>query len=221
LVYKKDRNGNEVKYVYDFDDKIICRRNAADPADTNSLETYAYNLDGTLKEAFANGIRYNYAYDKAGRQIEKRENNKVLLRYEFNGNGWFTGQTDISGKRTVYTLDAAGRIEQVDDDDRFVAAYKYNDDSTIKSTKHLNGARTEYEYDTNKNTTRLVTTFADGSVFTDNSYSYDYNGNQVKKVENGVNTLYALWPWRLTAKKRYKLAAVVMGCGEGIPLSPQ
>ncbi len=48
----------------------------------------------------------------------------------------------------------------------------------------------QYKYDINKNISSLKTFVENGSVFTENSYKYDLNGNQVEKLENGVKTTY-------------------------------
>ncbi len=112
------------------------------------------------------------------------------IEYTLNPNGNLIAQKDLSGKVTTYNLDILGRIKEVFDNGKKVAEYEYNVDNTISRLILGKGLINEYKYDINKNISSLKTYVENGSVFTENSYKYDLNGNQVEKLENGVKTTY-------------------------------
>ena len=198
LAYKKDRNGNELKYTYDTDDNLINVSNASRQSKGRNRfiqpdfsESYKYNADGTLKKAMSKGVLYTYQYDKQGRQIEKWQNGKKVLQYQYDKNGNMVCQKDISGKQTEYTFDDIGRIQTVIDDGEKAVQYYYNNDSTLQKICYGNGVTTEYGYDKDQSVVSLMTAKKDGMLITQNTYAYDENGNQIQKTEKGVKTTYA------------------------------
>ncbi len=197
LSYKKDRNGNELKYTYDTDDNLINVSNASRQSKGRNrfiqpdfTESYEYNADGTLKKAMSKGILYTYQYDKQGRQIEKWQNGKMVLQYAYDKNGNMVCQKDISGKQTAYTFDDIGRIQTVIDDGEKAVQYYYNDDSTLQKICYGNGVTTEYSYNKDQSVVSLMTAKKDGTLITQNTYAYDENGNQIQKTEKGIKTTY-------------------------------
>ncbi len=197
LAYKKDRNGNELRYQYDTDDNLIHVTNASKNAKGRNRflqpdlsESYEYYADGMLKKAMSKGVMYTYEYDKQGRQIAKWENGKMVLQYSYDKNGNIISQKDISGKETIYTFDDIGRIQTVTDDGEKAAQYYYNSDNTLQKISYGNGITTEYGYDKDQSVISIMTAKKDGTLITQNSYTYDENGNQIQKTEKGVKTTY-------------------------------
>ena len=197
LAYKKDRNGNELRYQYDTDDNLIHVTNAGKNAKGRNRflqpdlsESYEYYADGTLKKAMSKGVMYTYEYDKQGRQIAKWQNGKMVLQYGYDKNGNIISQKDISGKETTYTFDDIGRIQTVTDDGEKAAQYYYNSDNTLQKISYGNGITTEYGYDKDQSVISIMTAKKDGTLITQNSYTYDENGNQIQKTEKGVKTTY-------------------------------
>ena len=197
LAYKKDRNGNELRYQYDTDDNLIHVSNAGKNAKGRNRflqpdlsESYEYYADGMLKKAMSKGVMYTYEYDKQGRQIAKWENGKMVLQYGYDKNGNIISQKDISGKETIYTFDDIGRIQTVTDDGEKAAQYYYNSDNTLQKISYGNGITTEYGYDKDQSVISIMTAKKDGTLITQNSYTYDENGNQIQKTEKGVKTTY-------------------------------
>ena len=70
------------------------------------------------------------------------------------------------------------------------ASYAYNSDSTIAGIEYSTGISTSYGYDSDKNIKSLISKKADGKILESYSYTYDNNGNQLSKIENGVTTTY-------------------------------
>ena len=83
-----------------------------------------------------------------------------------------------------------GRLKTVNANDSQVATYDYNEDNTLKKISYDTGIRTTYGYDKDKNITSLVSQKAQDSIINQFNYTYDNNGNQLAKDENGQTTTY-------------------------------
>ncbi len=181
-----DRIENEIEFEYNLDGKIVSKKSKTD----NIYNLFDYNLDGTLSKAISDGISYTYIYDNEGKILSKSNNSKILFKHKYDENGNLTESIDLSGTKTEYIYDDLDRVDSVFDNGKLVARYEYNTDNTIKKLILGKGLITEYNYDINKNVTKLKTYIENGKVITDNSYTYDKNGNQIEKIENGFKTIY-------------------------------
>ena len=98
--------------------------------------------------------------------------------------------TDGSGASTSYTYDVTGRMKTVSNGSSLLATYNYNPDSTISSVNYSTGVKAAYTYDRDKNITALVNKNPQGGAIGSYGYTYDNNGNQLTKAENGQTTTY-------------------------------
>lgn len=155
--------GETVRYGYDLQGNRTRMANEA----IGIQETYYYNranfLTGMVRR-FGPEIRdiYEYQYDLAGRQIEKRESNGPI-KYGYDGMGRLTRIEEPYGERTEYRYDAAGnRTRQV----------------------VISGGRptmTRYSYDQADRLLHEIETF--GGTSTERTYRYDSEGNQTELIE--------------------------------------
>ncbi|MCL5039044.1 MAG: hypothetical protein M1299_04340 [Firmicutes bacterium] len=155
--------GETVRYGYDLQGNRTRMANEA----IGIQETYHYNranfLTGMVRR-FGPEIRdiYEYQYDLAGRQIEKRESNGPI-KYGYDGMGRLTRIEEPYGERTEYRYDAAGnRTRQV----------------------VISGGRptmTRYSYDQADRLLHEIETF--GGTSTERTYRYDSEGNQTELIE--------------------------------------
>ncbi len=144
-------------------------------------------------------MRYDYAYDAAGRLKTKRASGVSLLSYEYDLNGNRIGMTDVTGKHTAYRYNSLNQLEEITDSGRSLARYSYNADGTIKRLEVGNSLVTEYGYDADRNITSQKTvmtgmpehgikglpaipkTGMDPVTMVDNTYTYDGNANRITK----------------------------------------
>ncbi len=181
-----DRIENEVVFQYGLTGEVLSKKSKND----NIYNLFEYNLDGTLSKAITDGICYTYSYDNEGKQLSKSNNGTKLFDYKYDENGNLLESVDLSGKKTVYVYDNLDRIDSVLDNGKVIARYEYNNDNTIKKLILGKGLINEYIYDINKKISKLKTYTENGKVIADNNYIYDKNGNQIKKIENGLKTIY-------------------------------
>jgi RHS repeat-associated protein len=187
LARQTDRNKNIIEYVYNQDDKIVTKRDVG----TGTAEFYNYNIDGSLASAAVNGQVYNYTYTANNRLKSKNVNGKTVLEYGYNKGGKVTELVDVVGRKTSYKYDIIGRMEEVWDGDVRSAAYTYNPDNTIAGVRYGNGVDVNYGYDLDKNIAGILGKNREGKDLLNHSYSYDSNGNQIRKDEEGAVTSYA------------------------------
>jgi RHS repeat-associated protein len=186
ITQETDRNGNLMKYSYNSDGNITRKQVQG----SEEYEQFLYNKDGSLLAAINNNSVESYTYTPNGNVKSIARSGKTLLEYLTDKNGRITKVTDSEGDITGYTYDAAGRLMTVTDNAAVAATYNYNADSTIASINYGTGIQEVYSYDSDKNIITLTNKKADGSTLDDYSYTYDNNGNQLTKTENGITTTY-------------------------------
>jgi YD repeat-containing protein len=187
LTKETDRNGTTLCYTYNSDGNLT----KVEVQGSKEYNEYLYNKDGSLLAAINNNTVDTYDYTPNGTVKSKARNGVTILYYLTDKNGNITRVTDANGDYTGYTYDAQGRLDTVTDGATVAATYTYNADSTIAGIKYSNGISTTYGYDSDKNITRLVSKKANGKTLDSYSYTYDNNGNQLTKKENGKTTTYA------------------------------
>jgi len=186
VVRKVDRNRKISEFIYNQDDSIVLKRDMA----SGYREEYAYNLDGTLKSAVNDAVNYNYEYTPDLKLKSKRANGKSIINYRYDRDGNLIELKDILGKVTTYKYDELGRLSEVWDASQKEASYTYNLDNTIASICYGNGTTVEYGYDEDKNITSIVSRNKDGEEIISHKYSYDNNGNQIERIEDGRATSF-------------------------------
>jgi len=155
--------------------------------------TYSYDANGNRSSmVYANGVTTEYSYNLANmlKTLTNRSGGAVLssYSYEYQLDGNQTGKTDQSGKVTNYVYDGLGRLtseaEKTGGTVTFSLAYQYDASSNRTSMTANDGAVTSYVYD--KNNRLTSTTDASGTT----AYSYDNNGNTLKKTSGGTTETY-------------------------------
>ncbi|MDE7321834.1 MAG: RHS repeat protein [Lachnospiraceae bacterium] len=66
-------------------------------------------------------MRYDYAFDAAGRLKTKRAIGVNLISYEYDLNGNRTRMTDVTGKHTSYRYNSLNLLEEITDNGRSLA----------------------------------------------------------------------------------------------------
>lgn len=181
-----DRNKNIIEYVYNEDDNVVTKREA----NSGITESRKYNVDGSLVAAIANGRAYNYDYTPNGRLRSKSINGKTIIGYDYDKNGNVTSITDITGRNVSYKYDVLGRMSELQAGENKTAFYSYNEDSTVAAIKYANGINIDYFHDADKNISGILAKNAAGEELLNHNYSYDNNGNQIKRTEEGKSTSY-------------------------------
>ncbi len=187
LTKETDRNGTRLEYSYNSDGNLIRKQIHG----SEEYEQFLYNKDGSQLAAINRNCIETYTYTPNGTIKSITRNGKTLLEYSADKNGRIIRATDSEGDTTGYTYDAAGRLKKVTDNEVVAATYNYNEDSTIASIHYGTGIKAAYSYDSDKNVIALTNKKSDGSILDAYSYTYDNNGNQLTKTENGVATTYA------------------------------
>jgi len=117
----------------------------------------------------------------------KSDNTKlehIVQRYRLDGN--ISGKTETYGYHTMstsYTYDDTGRLTKeavTGDNNEFNLSYSY--DNAGNRTKIAGAVNAEYSYDANN---RLV---SETSQHSSTNYTYDNNGNQIKKEAYRINS---------------------------------
>jgi YD repeat-containing protein len=167
--------------LYNLDDNPVLRKDLS----TGASESFAYNMDGTLKMASGGRVVYSYDYTPNMKLKSKKANNKPLLEYSYDKDGKVVELKAVTGSRIQYKYNLLGRIQEVWHKDKKEEEYGYNPDGTIASIRFANGIEASYSYDDDKNVTGIITRDAEGREILNHRYVYDNNGNQVEREENG------------------------------------
>ncbi|AGX41800.1 wall-associated protein WapA [Clostridium saccharobutylicum DSM 13864] len=155
-------------------------------------QTFKYNPDGTLKNAYTGNMQYEYAYNIEGLLESKSASGRTLLSYTYDKNQNIKMIKDITGKSSVYSYDEVDRVKLIQDDkDVTLATYDYYKNDSIKSVTVGNGLKTDYTYDGDGNVQSLVTITSTGEVLVDYNYAYDLNGNRLQKVSSKHKNFYS------------------------------
>lgn len=155
-----DALGFSTSYEYDILGNATKVTNAR-----NHSTIYVYNADGTVRQIFyPDGGIVTYLYDKLGRK---------------------TSETDQRGATTAYTYNAFGKEKSVQDPYGFMTLAKFDLAGNKVSFKDKRGNVTIFAYDGAMNLVEKKSPLErDGSnsiVFAVDSYTYDGNGNLIKK----------------------------------------
>lgn len=185
-VWAADKEGRIIHCRYNFDNKLVSSWN-----EDGILEKYEYNLDGSLAASISDRTIHSYTYTPSGRLKRKNTNGVGVLDYEYDKNGRVTRLTDVSGKTVEYNYDILGRLTSVANAGRQTAQYEYNPDNTISRILYGSGVCAKYDYNMDKKIVGLLSVDPFGQELFNGKYSYDANGNQVMKEENGKATLYS------------------------------
>ena len=184
LIRRTDRNGVTVELGYNLYGAPLFQKEK----DGAQGDFYEYTPEGLLKCAISEGMRYAYEYDAMGRMIRKSASGRTLLALSYDKNGNKVRQIDVTGKLTGFDYDTMGQLLRLTDDGQELAAYTYNPDGTPQAVTH-GPIRQEYAYDLDKNLTGLTVRSGD-AMLSQASYTYDGNGNRIRKQALDGTTLY-------------------------------
>lgn len=181
-----DRNGETTLYRYNIDNNLEERNIIG----KDEKEMFLYNKDGSLLAAINKNNVDRYEYTPNGYIKGKTRNGVMILDYQYNKNGNVTSITDQLGKTTEYSYDIFDRLDSVFDENSLIASYKYNSDNTVSSIKYISGLVLKYSYDRDKNNISMIYEDPSGEIIENYAYTYDNNGNQISKTEDGKTTIY-------------------------------
>lgn len=181
-----DRNGNTINYDYNSDDNVTNMSILG----KNEQNRFLYNANGNLTAAItATGVD-TFSYNSNNQVLTKTRNGREVLKYNYGKNGNVLGVVDPTGKSTQYTYDNNNNLKTVSHGNEILATYGYNTDQTISNIGYKNGINISYNYDKDKNVTSLSQIASDGKEINSFGYTYDNNGNQLSKTENGSTINY-------------------------------
>lgn len=212
LKTKKDANGNETLYEYDYDGRLVKK---ADPMKNVAL--YSYDENGNLKEEKnARGVSAYYEYDSLNRLIRKKapaaEGGLAITRYVYDKIGnlvkevtpnhydtakdtealaeTMTGVKDPRGFVTIFSYNAFGRIKVGKDPYDSTIEYKYDLNGNVATVKDKRGSVSYFFYDANNRVTeKKIPLDKDSSgniLYAREKYLYDEAGNITKKTLTGT-----------------------------------
>ncbi|WP_418791467.1 RHS repeat domain-containing protein [Phosphitispora sp. TUW77] len=199
--YKYDNNGNLVKlidrnkvetaYTYDGLNRLIQKQNSKDGkktavnitidklgqtrkmTDASGTTVFEYDDLGRLTSInYGNGIRQDYAYDRAGRvsalKVLQGSLTQINLNYEYDNVGRLTAVND-NGKRFRYKYNDIGQLtEELNGVTGIKSTYQYYPSGNVRNLRHWDGS----------------------SIISSYEYKYDKRGNQIQKDEGNGTTKY-------------------------------
>lgn len=196
VVYKYDREGRIKQQTHRNGQTLVVSYNSDNNITNESIigkgdqRKFLYNQDGCLLAAITDSYVDSFTYTLNGRILSQTRNGKNILSYSYDKNGNVTGVTDQTGKTTEYVYDSINNLKSVKDGNDILAAYTYNPDSTVSNINYKNGIKISYNYNKDKNVTSLVQKDTKGKTINSFDYTYDNNGNELSKNENGIETSY-------------------------------
>ncbi|WP_418791474.1 RHS repeat-associated core domain-containing protein [Phosphitispora sp. TUW77] len=199
--YKYDNNGNLVKlvdrnkvataYAYDGLNRLIQKQNSKDGqktavnitidklgqtrqmTDASGTTVFEYDDLGRLTSInYGNGIRQDYAYDRAGQvsalKVLQGSLTQINLNYEYDNVGRLTTVSD-NGKRFSYKYNDIGQLtEELNGVTGIKSTYQYYPSGNVRNLRHWDGS----------------------SIISSYEYKYDKRGNQIQKDEGNGTTKY-------------------------------
>jgi RHS repeat-associated protein len=153
-----------VSFGYDANDN---RTKMIDQAGTTYYTYDVRNRLITVKSPGPSGA-FAYAYDPAGRVINKTYPGQSASSFAYDGDGRMVATT-VAAKTTTYAYDAAARLVQ---------------------TLLPNGYEEDRQYDAAGQLTRITST-RNATALTDFQYTYDKAGNPLSETALSGNTLYS------------------------------
>jgi RHS repeat-associated protein len=192
-------DGQITRYFYDLQGRLLTIR-----FPDQSGHRFVWNALGQLlEETLPDGTQRTFFYDALGRRITRQDEHGAVTGYEWDAAGRLTRTTLPSGARRAYRYNAYGQVTADTDELGRVTRYEYADDLHLVSRRiNPDGSALKYRYDhaqlllteienevgdtyrldyTPGGLIRQETGF-DGRRTT---YSYDLNGQLLKKTEFG------------------------------------
>ncbi|WP_266157646.1 LysM peptidoglycan-binding domain-containing protein [Dyella silvatica] len=193
-----DAGGNTTSYHYDGDGRLL----QTSHPDGGVVVNHYDSLGNLIQTQDADGHVITYAYDAAGRVLTQTVDPaglKLVTTYTYDGRGLKISEVDPNGAVTTYDHDGNGNVGTMVEDAGAAAtalnvstSYVYNINNEIinsSTTSSLDpsGSSNLYQYD---GLGRLINEQLQTGQASSIKYSYDANGNVVKKIDGSGSTYY-------------------------------
>ncbi|WP_088831371.1 RHS repeat-associated core domain-containing protein [Paenibacillus tyrfis] len=188
----KDRNGNQYKYTHDqrnFLRKKEIVNAAGQPLAGEEAITFTYDPAGRRTAMTDVTGTTSYAYSSStGVLTQVTYPDGKSIRYDYDATGNRFVMNDPFGVSTYYHYDARNRLDTVgpsiDFANDYDAKYQYYGNDLLKQTLQRNDVASVYEYN-GMQLKSLQINHSNGQVLNSYQYTYDNNGNQKAKTEDG------------------------------------
>ena len=211
LVRMIDNNGSRFKLTYN-NRGFLLKKELADAAWTalpgDETVSFTYDLAGRRTGMTDQTGTTAYAYDPANGALQSVTfPDGRVIRYDYDAAGNRTDMKDPFDQSTYYHYDALNRLDAVSSSIDFAndyqAKYTYYKNSALKQIAQGNGVTSTYVYD-GLRLGSLVEKKADGTTLNAFGYTYDNNGNQLTKTENGAASNFTYDPLnRITGSTQF------------------
>jgi|GEM_PF-1196244 len=183
LSWKKDRKGQEFAYRYDERNRLF----EVTVGDKSILKNEYYANGKLLWEENSTGRR-SFLYHTDGNILSITEADGKYISYEYDNIGNRTKMVDHFGQVINYEYDDKSRLDEVKAGTN-TTGYDYYDNGSLKSVTYPGAIKEEYTYD-GANNLKTLSNKNGQTVIDQYAYTYDGNGNQRSKTENGISTYY-------------------------------
>ncbi|MDG0814213.1 RHS repeat-associated core domain-containing protein [Cohnella rhizosphaerae] len=200
LIRTLDRNSVWFKNTYN-DRNFLTKREITDSAGTpvadQEVIEFGYDKAGkrTAMSDATGQTSYGYAADGSLTSVTFPDARKIQYDYDTAGNR--TAMTDPFGYNTYYKYDAKNRLSAVASSLDFTndaeERYNYYQNDLTKQKLQKNGIVSTFTYD-GMQIGSLIEKKADGTIVNQYGYTYDNNGNQKTKTENGTGSTFGYDP---------------------------
>jgi RHS repeat-associated protein len=192
-----DRNGTRFKNTYD-NRNFLRQSDIFDPTGNPipaEAVAYTYDLAGRRVSMTDSTGTTGNAYDPILGTLNKMTYpDGRTLQYGYDMQGNVTNLTDPFGSNLYYGYDSRNRLISVGSTLHDVdAQYDYYKNNLLKHIGQGNNVTSDFNYDGLQLST-LTEKKSDGSPLNTFSYSYDNNGNQLSKTENGAGNSFSYDP---------------------------
>lgn len=196
-IKSKDRNGVTFKNTYDIRNFLL-QSDVLDPQGqviANESISYGYDLSGHRTYMNDSTGSTLYSYLPSNGMLNKiTYPDGRTLQYSYDTQGKLESLTDPFGSNAYYKYDSRNRLVSVGSTiTDFDAQYSYYSNNLLKSISQKNGVTSDFTYDGSQLST-LIEKKSDGSPLNMFSYTYDNNGNQMTKMENGAGNSFTYDP---------------------------
>ena len=185
LISKVNKDHTKIAYDYDANDNLVKKYYL----DLNNQQIddniiYSYNAENNRLGMNDKSGLSRTLYDNKGNLIVSTSNNdKDLVRYEYDTNDRITKIIYPTNATVAYTYDENGNIKTVIDKDGLKTTYTYdeNDNEVIRTTGLI---ETNKRYDADNRLIRIKNEHRfTGELIDEYSYRYDSNNNIIEEIK--------------------------------------
>ena len=157
--------------------------------DEEGRTTYSYDNIGNILEISDQNGRVINTYNPEGTLKDIIQPDGKTISYEYDDNGNIIETLDYFGESTLNTYDSRNRLKTIAQNNE-TTQYEYYKNGQTKEVIYSNGTSIHYSYDESGNLIELINIGLDGQIISQYEYSYDKEGNQLSKGENGRISYY-------------------------------